>query len=176
MWQKKRFLLSPDRELLNPITLFFSLNSFLKIPIAFISIILFFTSSCIVVSPKYTTLEKTMMLKPGMTQHEVEELLGVHPYDIKSASDSLLVLTYVYRVTSRRTLSFNTKAVNGSETPGKYIQLDVTYTNDNHIVSVESCRICPDNLVTTSKIDFAKMLVFVTVTLPVLLIYFGLKQ
>ena len=138
-------------------------------------ILLFFTS-CIVQSPKYTTLDKVMSLQLGMSKVQVEEILGIQPYNLKSYNDTSNVFIYVYRLTDRRTLSIDTKPVNGKKALGKYVQLAVAYSKDGKVINIESCNLCPDNLVTTSKIDFGKVMVFVTVTLPVLLIYFGLKN
>lgn len=132
-------------------------------------------SSCLVQSPKYTSIDQVMSLEPGMSKVQVEERLGVKPYDVKLLTDSSKVYIYVYRVNDRKTLSFNTKPVNGKKTTGKYVQLDVTYSMQDSLISIETCRMCPDNLTTTSKINVEKMVLFVTVTLPVLLIYFGLK-
>lgn len=134
--------------------------------------LLLFLSSCFVRSPKYSTLEQVMSLKLGMTKAQVEETLGVQPYDLKANTDTSNVFIYVYRVTERRTVSFYTKPVNGKELLGKYVQLDVTYSIGGKVLSIESCSLCPDNLVTTSKIDFVEVLVFFTVTLPLLLLYF----
>ena len=133
--------------------------------------ILLFLTSCIIQSPKYTTLDKVMSLKLGMSRTAVEETLGIKPYDIKSYNDTSNVFIYVYRVTDRKTLSFNTKMVNGKEAIGKYVQLAIAYSKDNKVINIESCSLCPDNLVTTQKIDFGKIILFVTVTLPVLLLY-----
>ncbi len=145
-------------------------NSFLLL-FLFVSLL----SSCLVQSPKYTSIDQVMSLEPGMTRGQVEERLGVKPYDVKLLTDSSKVYIYVYRVSDRKTLSFNTKPVNGKKTTGKYVQLDVTYSIQDSLISIETCRMCPDNLTTTSKINVEKMVLFVTVTLPVLLIYFGLK-
>ena len=133
---------------------------------------LLFLSSCFVRSPKYSTLEQVMSLKLGMTKAQVEETLGVQPYDLKAYNDTSNVFIYVYRVTERRTISFNTKPENGKELLGKYVQLAVTFSKGWKVLSIESCSLCPDNLVTTSKIDFVEVLVFFTVTLPLLLLYF----
>jgi len=141
--------------------------------VAFIILVL---PSCFVQSPKYTTLDKVMSLQMGMTKLQVEEILGIKPYDLKALNDTSNVFIYVYRVTDRKTLSLLTKPVNGKKTLGKYVQLEVTYSKDWKVISIESCNLCPDNLVTTSKIDFGKVIVFMTVTLPVLLVYFGLKK
>jgi hypothetical protein len=115
-----------------------------------------------------------MALHPGMTKNEVDESLGVQPYDIKAKTDTSLVLIYVYRTIDRRTLAFNTKPTNGRKSTGKYVQLEVTYSADNKVIKMESCNLCPDNLIKTSRIDFEKVFTFVTVTLPVLLVFFGI--
>jgi hypothetical protein len=127
-------------------------------------------------SPKYTTLEKVMTLKLGMSKTEVEETLGLKPYNLKSCTDTSNVFIYVYRVTDRRTLSFNTKPVNGRQKIGKYVQLEVGYSKKDRVISIESCNLCPDNLVNIDRIDFGKIIIFLTVTLPVLLIYVGLQK
>lgn len=148
----------------------------MKINVLIVVCFLLFSTSCIVQSPKYTTLDKVMALKIGMTKAEVEESLGLKPYNLKSHTDTSNVFIYVYRVTDRLTLSFNTKPVNGRKKIGKYVQLEVGYSKNDKVVSIESCNLCPDNLVNIDKIDFGKIIVFLTVTLPVLLIYVGLQK
>lgn len=120
-------------------------------------------------------LNQVMSLHIGMSRVEVEKVLGVKPYNLKSNNDTSIVFIYVYRVTERKTLSFNTEPVNGTVVKGKYMQLEVTYSKDDAVINIESCNWCPDNLVATSKIDFGKIFVFITITLPVILIYIGLK-
>lgn len=141
-------------------------------------IVLFFLltlSSCIVQSPKYSTLEQVMTLHLGMSKMQVEETLGIKPYNLKANNDTSIVYIYVYRPTERKTLSFNTRPDNGKETIGKYLQLEVTYSKDDKVLSIESCNLCPNNLETTSTVDFEKIFIFITVTLPVILIFIGLK-
>lgn len=140
----------------------------------FLSTLLF--SSCIVQSPKYTSLEKVMTLKLGMSRAAVEETLGLKPYNLKSYTDTSDVYIYIYRVTDRMTFSFHTKPVNGRKKIGKYVQLAVGYSKKDKVISIESCSLCPDNLVNIDKIDFEKIILFVTVTLPVVLIYLGLRK
>ena len=132
-------------------------------------------TSCIVQSPKYTTLGKVLTLELGMSKAQVEEKLGIQPYDLKAFTDTSNEFIYVYRVTDRKTLSFNTKPVNGKRVIGKYLKLMVAYSKEDKVINIESCNLCPDNLVTTKKLDFEKLILFATVTLPVILLYFGLK-
>lgn len=133
-------------------------------------------TSCILQSPKYTTIDKVISLQLGMTKAQVEDTLGVQPYDIKSYTDSSKTFIYIYRVTDRRTFTINTKPVNGKKVIGKYVQLDITYSKDGKVISIETCRYCPDILLTKSKVDIGKIVIFVTVTMPVILIYLGLKK
>jgi len=133
-------------------------------------------TSCIIQSPKYAKLSQVMSLQLGMTRELVEEILGVQPYDLKAFTDTTSVFIYVYRVNDRKTLSFNTKPTNGNKRLGKYVQLMIAYSKDNKAISIESCSLCPDNLVIKDKVDFEKIFVFLTVTLPVILIYIGLTK
>ncbi len=135
-----------------------------------------FLSSCIVQSPKYTTLEKVISLEIGMTKPEVEKKLGIEPYNISSYTDTSDTFIYVYRLKDRKTLSFNTTEVNGREVKGKYAQLSITYSKAGIVKSIESCSLCSDNLENTSKIDFGKIILFFTVTFPAILLYIGLKK
>jgi hypothetical protein len=137
---------------------------------------LFIFTSCIVQSPKYTTLQKVLSLQIGMSKTEVEQTLGLTPYDLKAYTDTSNVFIYIYRTTDRKTLSFYTKFTNGRKAIGKYVQLQITYSKKDKVINIESCNMCPDNLVKVDKINFSGIIVFLTVTLPVLLIYLGLKK
>ncbi len=133
-------------------------------------------TSCIIQSPKYATLPQVMSLQLGMSREKVEEILGVQPYDLKAFTDTTSVFIYVYRVNDRKTLSFKTKPTNGNKRLGKYVQLMIAYSKENKAITIESCSLCPDNLVIKDKIDFEKIFAFLTVTLPVILIYIGLTK
>ena len=141
------------------------------------AIIVLFLSSCIVQSPKFTSFEQVLSLELGMTKDQVEERLNLTPYDLKAYTDTSNVFIYVYRTNERRTLNFYTEKKNGRKVRGKYVQLFVTYSNkSNKVLKIESCSECPNDLSHETKVDFQKIVGFVTITLPVLLIYFGLKQ
>ena len=141
----------------------------------FLTLLLFFTS-CIVKSPKYSTLDKVMTLKLGMTRQEVEETLNLKPYNLKAATETSDVFIYVYRVKARRTLFLNTKPTNGREAIGNYQQLEVTYSKAGKVTKIESCTQCPDNLESVAKVDVEKLVLFVTATLPAILVYLGLQS
>ncbi|MES2837832.1 MAG: hypothetical protein V4667_09940 [Bacteroidota bacterium] len=147
----------------------------MKISVLKISFIFLFFTSCIVQSPVYTTLPQVLCLEIGMSKTMVEDTLGIKPYNIKTLNDSSTVFIYVYRLADRKTFSFDTRSKNGKKVKGKYVQLAVAYSKEDKVTSIESCSLCPDNLVTERKVNFDKIILFVTVTLPVLLIYLGLK-
>jgi hypothetical protein len=118
-----------------------------------------------------------MSLEVGMSKEQVEQTLDLKPYDLKAYTDSSNVFTYIYRVNDRKTLSLFTKKKNGIRSKGKYVQLFVTYTKDNSKSTyIETCSLCPDNLVNESTIDFEKIFTFITVTAPVVLVYIGLQK
>lgn len=142
-----------------------------------VAFLFLFLTSCIVQSPKYTSFEQVLSLELGMTRQQVEEKLDLEPYNLKAHTDTTNVYTYVYRVNDRKTLSFYTRKKNGKESIGKYTQLYVAYsTKTNKVVHIESCDDCTDNLVTTSKVDIGKVFTFISVSLPVILVYIGLKS
>ncbi len=143
--------------------------------ISFVCSLLLFTS-CIVQSPKYTTLEKVISLQLGMPKSEVETILNIEPYNLKAYTDSGSVFIYVYRAPDRRTLSIYTKPLNGHKSKGRYVQLEVAYSKKDKVTSITSCNLCPDYLEINSAINWGAIFTFVTVTLPVILIYIGLKK
>jgi hypothetical protein len=149
----------------------------MKWPVLKFAVVVLFFSSCLMQSPKYTSLENVTSLELGMTKAQVEERLNLEPYDLKAYTDTSNIFIYVYRTHERRTLSFYTEEKNGRHALGKYVQLFVTYSKKNNkVIQVESCSECPNDLNRRIKIDYEKIYAFVTVTLPVILIYIGLKQ
>jgi hypothetical protein len=74
------------------------------------------------------------------------------------------------------TISWLTKERNGKASLGKYVQLNVTYANDGRMMAIETCSMCPANMVEVTKIDFEKILGFLMVTVPALLILVGLQM
>jgi hypothetical protein len=133
-------------------------------------------TSCIVKSPKYSTLDKVMTLKLGMTREEVEQTLNLKPYNLKAVNETSDVFIYVYRVKARRTLFLNTKPTNGRDATGNYQQLEVTYSKAGKVTALNSCTECPDNLESVAKVDIEKLVLFVTATLPAILVYLGLQK
>jgi outer membrane protein assembly factor BamE (lipoprotein component of BamABCDE complex) len=159
-----------------PYTLKFK-KQFIKMNLKYFMGVLWLLSmnSCIVQSPKYTTLDQVISLELGMSKTQVEQVLGVSPYDLKAYADSNQIFIYVYRLVDRKTISFTTQAKNGKVVKGRYQQLHVTYSKNQKVLKIESCNTCPDNLVNTKKLDIQKMIVFITITLPILLVFIGLN-
>jgi hypothetical protein len=147
----------------------------MNIKVIITTCILLYLNSCIVQSPKYTTFEQVMRLQLGMTKTEVEKELGIEPYDIKVITDTTDVYIYVYRVNDRRTLYLNTRPANGKKVRGRYLQLSTTFSKAGKLLKIESCN-NSDDLVTVNKINIDKIILFITVTLPVILVYLGLKN
>ena len=142
------------------------------LPILFVTI---FLSSCFVQSPKYAGVEQVLSLKTGMTKEEVSIALGIPPYDIKSVTDSSSQLIYKYRTTDRRTLSIVTKKTNGVKATGKWVDLFVTYDKDGKITEIRSCSDCEETKVTEKRINYNSLIQMITLTVPAVLIYLGLK-
>ena len=137
---------------------------------------LLFLSSCIVQSPKYTTFDKMTSIQLGMSKEQVEVVLDVEPYDLKARTDTSNTYIYIYRTVDRRTLAVITRPKNGAKSTGKYVQMEMEFTKDGRLIHMNSCNLCPDNLIIKSKVDIDKVLAFFTVTVPVILIYFGVQQ
>jgi hypothetical protein len=138
-------------------------------------LIAFCISSCIVQSPKYTGVEKVMMLKTGMTKAEIDDSLGTAPYDMRYYSDTSTQYIYKYRTMDRRTISFYTRETNGAPTRGKYVDLFITYDKHGKATEIHSCSGCGETKVSEKRIDYNKLIQFVAATAPGILIYFGLK-
>jgi hypothetical protein len=130
--------------------------------------------ACIVAAPKYTRVEKVMQLSTGMTKHQVEKLLSVEPYQLYSMDkDSNRVFLYKYRVTDRRTLPFCLRDTNGYEFRGKFADLLVTYNKSDTVTSMQSQQ--SDSEIQKSRIDINALVTTISVTVPSLLVYLGLR-
>lgn len=148
------------------------MKQFKKLSVIIFSLIL---SSCIVHAPKYTGVEEVLQLKTGMTKEEVSNILGIPPYDLKSVSDSATIYIYKYRTTDRKTVPLAMNKTNGMKAKGKWVDLFVTYNKEGKVKSIDSCSDCEDTKVAEKKIDFNSVLLLITVTVPAILVYFGLQ-
>lgn len=139
-----------------------------------IFIIFFVLSSCFVRAPKYTTVDKVFELKLGMSKEEVSGALNIKPYYLKSLTDTQSVLLYKYRVNDRAVPPFLLKENNGKTVKGKYVNLMITYNVYDKAIKLESCNKCDESAIEEKKFDFNKLATFLTVTLPVVLVFLGI--
>jgi hypothetical protein len=131
--------------------------------------------SCVVTAPRYTTVDKVFTLKLGMTKDDVAQALDLQPYYLYSMTDSATVLLYKYRVTDRTTLPVLLKQNNGKSVLGKYINLLVTYNAKGISTKLETSTTCDVTTVATDKLNISEIITFITVTLPVVLLFVGIK-
>lgn len=142
----------------------------------FFILILTLFSSCLLRAPRFTMVEKVFELKVGMTKEEVSQSLNSKPYNFKLLTDTQCVLLYKYRVTDRAVLPFLIKENNGKSVKGKYVNLMITYDNvSGKSTRIESCNDCDPTLVEEKKFDINKVITFLTVTLPVVLVFLGIQ-
>jgi hypothetical protein len=141
----------------------------------FILVLFAMLSSCIVNAPRYTTVEKVFTLKLGLTKDEVAKVLETPAYNLKSMTDSETVLLYKYRVKDRTTLPFMLKPNNGKRIDSKFVNLVITYNKQGVSKSIMSCGDCDETIVETKRLDINKLFTLLTVTIPVVLVYFGIK-
>ena len=142
-------------------------------------IVLFFSftfGSCIVHAPKYTGVEQVLSLKIGMTKEEVSKTLGIPPYDLKSEGDSQTVYIYKYRTTDRKTFPFLMNKTNGMKAKGKWVDLFITYDQNQLVKNIQSCSDCEKTAVKEKKMDINSILMLITVTIPAILVYVGLQN
>jgi hypothetical protein len=148
----------------------------MKLTQIFIALLCCGLCSCIVTAPRYTTVEKVFTLKTGMTSDEVAQALGIRPYNISSMSDTETVYLYKYRLTDRTTVPLFMGATNGKSVLGKYVNLLVTYNKAGLVTKLESCgKECDETIVETNQVDINKVITFLSVTLPIVLVFVGIK-
>lgn len=134
------------------------------------------STSCIIQSPRYTNLENVFHVTPGMTIMEVDSILDLKPYNLKSKDqDGNFVYIYKYRVKEVRRIPFVMKGNQGFDTEGKYADLFVYCSKEGIVNKVESCINCEEVEEKETKIDYKLILTLITTTLPAVLIYLGLK-
>jgi len=138
--------------------------------------LLLLSCSCSVRAPKYSTIDNVFVLQLGQTKAEVSQILGIPPYNVVSVYDAGTVLLYKYRVKDRATLPFLLKGNNGKEALGKYVNLIVSYDTAGRVVYNQTCSECDKTIEEKNKLDIDKVVSLVTVTVPAILIFLGLKS
>lgn len=141
----------------------------------YLSLLVLLCSSCFVRAPRYTTLDKVFELRLGMTKEEVSKVLNSKPYNLKLLTDSVNILLYKYRVNDRATFPFLLKENNGKQVLGNYANLLVTYNKKGLATKIENCTDCDLSTIEEKRLDINKIVTFLTVTLPVVLVFLGIK-
>lgn len=110
-----------------------------------------------------------------MTQEQVSQALGIPPYNFILKNDSETVLLYKFRVSDRVTVPLFLKEANGKKVRGRYTNLMVTYDKNLIVKKMASCNDCDETIVKEKRIDINKVITLITVTAPLVLVYFGIK-
>ncbi len=137
--------------------------------------LLFGFSSCVVNSPRYSTVEKVLALQINQTEEEVSQVLGIPPYNFIFKGDGETILLYKFRVTDRSTVPLFTGPTNGHSKRGKYVNLKVTYNKAGRATKMQSCSNCDETIDEDKKFDINKVITLITVTLPIVLVFLGIK-
>ena len=132
-------------------------------------------NACIVHGPRYTTVDKVLKLKTGLTLNEVNSLLVSKPYDLY-IFDSLGNKSYIYkyRVTDRKTVPFLLKENNGKEITGRYMDLVAYFTSFDTLYKLESRP--TDSEIKEKRVNINNVLTFLTVTVPSVLLVLGITK
>lgn len=141
----------------------------------FCLVLAFLVQSCVVTGPKYTHVESVLKLKPGMSKAEVNDSLGLGPYDLHHYdSTGSYAVIYKYRVTDRRTVPFLLKETNGMKAKGKYMDLIAYYDSSDVAYRFVSQR--SESKLKESRLDINSVLTAVTITVPSILVYLGIMN
>lgn len=116
-----------------------------------------------------------MGLKMGLTPDEVTQCLGTIPYNLVLLTDTEYVVLYKYRVTDRAIVPFFMKENNGREVRGKYVNLLVTFGKNGLVKKYQSCADCDVTTIERKQIDVNRVITFLTITLPIALVFLGIK-
>jgi hypothetical protein len=138
-------------------------------------LILFSLSSCVIRMPKYASVDQVFALKMNMSKPEVDSVLGITPYALKSMKDSEIVYIYKYRTTDRKIIAMFTKKTNGMKVTGRFMDLAITYDSDDKVREIKS-KPSDEEVKVSSNIDINMLFTFLTVTAPAALVYFGLQH
>jgi flavoprotein len=108
-----------------------------KLVVVFLLILI--TQSCIVTSPKYTTIDEVVQIEIGMSLSELEKLLEIPVYDLYHINENgEKIIVFNYRVFDRKVPLKIMTPNNGKKTLGKYDKLIITLSKDNKVIKVES--------------------------------------
>jgi hypothetical protein len=133
-------------------------------------------SSCIVRSPKYTSVDQVFSLKLNMKKSQVDSILAITPYSLKAKDDSETVYTYIYRTTERRTLPLLEHKTNGTRAKGKFMDLYVAYDNKSDRVTELKSKPSPKEEHGKYAIDVNSVFTLLTGVGPAILVYLGFEH
>lgn len=133
-------------------------------------------SACAVQHPKYFMVEKVMQAELGMSKDTVDSIFGLPPYNLRSIDTAgFITYTYVYRTRHIKRFPIVMSRKRGLVVEGQFVDLNVTYSPEGKVVSIENCTDCPESYLTETKINPGEIIVsittIITVTVPALLVY-----
>jgi len=97
-------------------------------------------NSCTIELSKFATIDKILLIKVGMIREQVDLIIGVKAYDLKSLDDNGdFTVVYKYRVNERKVDKKDIQPTNGIEVWGKYGELYVTYNKDEKVIKATTC-------------------------------------
>lgn len=143
-------------------------------PVLFFACLLFL-QACITRAPKYTRVARVMQVKMGMTISQVNSTLQIEPYSIKSLDTSHhKVLIYKFRTEDRKTLSLLLKDTNGHACRGPFMDLFAYFNEHDTLYKYETAE--ATSKVDEKRLNIDKVVTFVTVTAPAVLVAIGLSK
>jgi hypothetical protein len=144
-----------------------------------ISVVLFLSialSSCYVVLPKYTSVDKVLTLKNGMTLNSVNETLSLQPYDLhQKDTNGFYTYIYKYRLNDVKRIPILMKKNKGVATEGGFKNLLVTYSPNDEVVLINTTYETLETDANQKKINLTAVITsistLITVTVPSVLLF-----
>lgn len=93
---------------------------------------------CVIIYPKFTTIDKVITIKPGMTFKNVSETLGIQPYDFIVIENGEKKMIYKYRVYDRKIPKDLMEPNNGKDLWGALNELIITFDSEDKVVKIEA--------------------------------------
>ena len=146
----------------------------MKKPVLFF-VCLMLLQACITRAPRYTRISRVMHLKTGMTIAQVDSTLQIKPYSIKSLDTSQQkILVYKFRTEDRKTLEFLMRDTNGHSIRGPFMDLFAHFDAKGVMYKYETAE--ATSVVKEQRLDIDKVVTFITVTAPAILVAIGLSK
>lgn len=148
----------------------------------FVVVLCLFLSSCYVRHPRFSSIDEVLLIKPGMTQTEVDSIMQTTgPYDIETMSiTGEVTYIYKYRVSDIKRLPLLMKRNKGLKTDGRLKDMLITYGPEGIVHHIETREEPEKSITEKKKIDpntvIQAITTAITVTIPALLFYVGATQ